>query len=134
MADIEVRGLGDAAFPSHSNERCVTMQPDVSPDHAAVLHLLTAPQIAGRAAPYVRATDPDFAGLGREAETMSSGEALLVGIARDLWTAERTIGLVDVVRRLDPHAFERVVQALKIARGQMTRGVLAAETVGEIAA
>jgi ABC-type branched-subunit amino acid transport system ATPase component len=80
------------------------------------------------------ATDPDFAGLGREAETMSSGEALLVGIARDLWTAERTIGLVDVVRRLDPHAFERVVQALKIARGQMTRGVLAAETVGEIAA
>ena len=110
------------------------MQRDVSPDHAAVLHVLTAPQIAGRAAPYVRTADPDFAGLEREAETMSGGEALLVEIARDLWTAERTIGLVDVVRRLDPHAFERVVQALKIARGQVTRGALAAETVGEIAA
>lgn len=112
------------------------MQRDVSPEHAAVLHVLTAPQIARRAAPYVRTADPDFAGLGREAETMSSGQALLVDVARDLWTAERTVGLVDVVRRLDPQAFARVVQALTIARGLANpRGVPAtAESLGEIAA
>ena len=28
---------------------------------------------------------------------MSGGEALLVRVARDLWTAERTVGLADVV-------------------------------------
>jgi hypothetical protein len=66
---------------------------------------------------------------------MSSGEALLVDVARDLWTAERTVGLVDVVRKLDPQAFARVVQALTIARGQATRGVPAAgEILGEVAA
>ena len=112
------------------------MQRDVSPDHAAVLHVLTAPQIAVRAAPYLGQTDPDFAGLGREAETMSSGQALLVDVARDLWTAERTVGLADVVRKLDPHAFARVVQALTIARGSaLPEGVPAtAESMGEIAA
>jgi hypothetical protein len=135
------------------------MQRDVSPDHAAVLHVLTAPQIAGRAAPYLGQAGPDFAGLGREAETMSSGQALLVDVARDLWTAERkpsstvlllrarcpakraervgrTVGIVDVVRRLDPHAFARVVQALTIARGSaLPQGVPAtAESLGEIAA
>jgi hypothetical protein len=100
------------------------MQRDVSPEHAAVLHVLTAPQIAGRAAPYLGTAEPDFAGLGCETETMSSGETLLVGVARDLWTAERTVGLVDVVRRLDPYAFTRVVQALTIARGTpIPRGV-----------
>jgi hypothetical protein len=134
--DTEVRGPGDDAFPSHSNERCVTMQRDVSPEHAAVLHVLTAPQIARRAAPYLTTADPDFAGLGLEAETMSSGQALLVDVARDLWTAERTVGLVDVVRRLDPQAFARVVQALTIARGLANpRGVPAtAASLGEIAA
>jgi hypothetical protein len=112
------------------------MQRDVSPDHAAVLHVLTAPQIAGRAAPYLEAAEPDFAGLGRETETMSSGQTLLVDVARDLWTAERTVGLVDVVRKLDPHAFARVVQALTIARGNaVPQGVPAtAESLGEIAA
>jgi hypothetical protein len=112
------------------------MQRDVSPDYAAVLHVLTAPQIAGRAALYLGPAGPDFAGLGREAETMSSGQALLVEVARDLWTAERTVGLVDVVRKLDPHAFARVVQALTIARGNaLPPGVPAtAENLGEIAA
>lgn len=111
------------------------MQQHVGPDHAAVLHVLSAPQIAGRVAPYLRNADPDFAGLVREAETMSGGEALLVDVARDLWTAERTVGLVDVVRRLDPQAFARVVQALTIARGQTTRGVPATTaSLGEIAA
>ncbi len=112
------------------------MQRDVSPDHAAVLHVLTAPQIASRTAPYLRQADPDFAGLGREAKTMSSGQVLLVDVARDLWTAERSVGIVDVVRRLDPHAFARVVQALTIARGSaLPQGVPAtAESLGEIAA
>jgi hypothetical protein len=112
------------------------MQRDVSPDHAAVLHVLSAPQIAGRAAPYLAGADPDFAGLGREAETMSSGETLLVLIARDLWTGERTVGVVDMVRRLDPHAYTRVVQALTIARGSASpRGVPAgAASRGALAA
>jgi hypothetical protein len=111
------------------------MERDVSPDHAAVLHVLAAPQIAGRAAPYLAGTDPDFAGLGREAETMSSGEALMVQIARDLWTGERTVGVVDVVRRLDPHAYARVVQALTIARGSANpRGVPATVASRDLAA
>jgi hypothetical protein len=122
-------------FRNHPNERCVTMQRDVSTDHAAVLHVLNAPQIAGRAAPYLTAADPDFAGLGREAESMSSGQALLIRIACDLWTAERTVGLVDVVRKLDAQAFARVVQALTIARGSaIPRGVPAtAESLGDLA-
>jgi len=93
------------------------MQREISSDHAAVLHVLAAPQIAHRTARFVGDDDIDFAGLGAEVETMSGGEALLVHIARDLWTAERTVGLVDVARRLDSAGFARVVQALTIARG-----------------
>jgi hypothetical protein len=90
---------------------------DLSPDHAAVLHVLTAPQIARRAAPHLDGDAPDFSALVAEAKTMSGGEALLIEIARNLWTAERTVGLTDIARRLDPHAFARVLEALRIARG-----------------
>jgi hypothetical protein len=107
------------------------MHRDVSPDHAAVLHVLTAPQIVLRTAPYLGGDEPDFAGLGRECETMSSGEALLVRIARDLWTAEQKVGLTDVTRRLDERGFTRVVEALRLARSLDWRDVttvLAAES------
>src|SRR5260370_36129048 len=59
-------------------------------EYAAVRYVLTAPQIAHRAAPYLRDGDFDFAGLGEESETMSNGESLLVRIARELWLAEKT--------------------------------------------
>jgi ABC-type uncharacterized transport system ATPase subunit len=102
------------------------MQREISSDQAAVLHVLTAPQIARRVVPYVDGDEIDFAGLAVEAETMSGGEALLVHIARDLWTAERTVGVVDVARRLDASGFARVVQALTIARGSYSRDLLQA--------
>ena len=101
------------------------MQRDVSPDHAAVLHLLSAALIAGRTAPYLTDNDPDFWGLDVESETMSSGEALLIRIASDLWTAQRTVSLTDVVRKLDAASFTRVVEALRLARGRTP--LLAAE-------
>jgi hypothetical protein len=93
------------------------MQGTIVPDHAAVRHVLSAPLIASRTAPYVSEDDFDFVGLERERETMSGGGSLLVGIARDLWTAEHTVGITDVVRRLDTANFTRVVEALRIARG-----------------
>jgi ABC-type uncharacterized transport system ATPase subunit len=86
-------------------------------DYAAVRHVLSAPQIASRTAAYVQADDFDFSGLGREAETMSGGDRVLVAIAHELWHAERKAGLWELVRRLDTGSFERVLEALRIARG-----------------
>jgi energy-coupling factor transporter ATP-binding protein EcfA2 len=86
-------------------------------DYAAVRHVLSAPQIASRTAAYVQADDFDFTGLDREAETMSGGEKVLVAIAHELWHAERKAGLWELVRRLDTGSFERVLEALRIARG-----------------
>ena len=105
------------------------MQRDISPDYAAVLHVLTAPLIAERTARYIDGDDPDIWGLEMETETMSSGEALLVRIACDLWTAQRTVGLTDVARRLDADSFTRVVEALRIARGRTA--LLAPEALEE---
>ena len=92
------------------------MQRVIAPVHAAVLHVLAAPQIDRRTAQYLADEHVDFDGLAVEALTMSGGEALLVRVARDLWTAERSVGLVDVVHRLDTRNFARVVDALRIAR------------------
>jgi hypothetical protein len=79
--------------------------------------VLSAPQTAGRTAPYIAEHDFDFVGLDREAETMSRGEQLLVQIAGDLWNAERAVGVRDLVRKLDQRHFERVIEAFRIARG-----------------
>ena len=92
------------------------MQRVIAPVHAAVLHVLAAPQIDRRTAQYLADENVDFDGLLVEARTMSGGEALLVRVARDLWTAERTVGLADVVQKLDARSFTRVVDALRIAR------------------
>jgi hypothetical protein len=94
------------------------MHHHVSPDYTAVAHVLGAPTITARTAQHLRDGTPDFGGLLVEAETMSGGEALLVLVARDLWAAERTVGVVDLVRRLDAGSFSRVVEAMRIARGE----------------
>jgi hypothetical protein len=86
-------------------------------NYDAVRHLLAAPGIAQRTDRYIRADDFDFAGLAHESKTMSGGEALLVRIAHGLWHAEHSAGLWEVVRRLDSAGFERVLEALRIARG-----------------
>ena len=89
----------------------------IVPDYEAVRHVLSAPQIASRAARYIDRDDFDFAGLVRETETMSSGEKLLVDIANDLWSAKREVGVCDLVRKLDQSNFDRVLEAFRIARG-----------------
>jgi hypothetical protein len=85
-------------------------------EYLAVRHLLTAPRIAARTAPFIDADNFDFDSLTREAETMSGGEQLLVRIADELWSAQRRTGLCELVRRLDSENFERVLHALRIAR------------------
>jgi hypothetical protein len=87
-------------------------------EHAAVRHILSAPAIAGRTARYVGADDIDVAGLLAETPTMAGGEALLVRIAIELWSAEKSAGLWELPRRLDRRNFERVLEALEIARGE----------------
>jgi ABC-type uncharacterized transport system ATPase subunit len=86
-------------------------------EYVAVRHLLTAPRIAARTAPFIGEESFDFDALAREAEAMSGGEQLLVRIADELWSAERHAGLSELVRRLDIENFERVLQALRLARG-----------------
>jgi ABC-type iron transport system FetAB ATPase subunit len=87
-------------------------------EYEAVRHVLTAPHIARRTAAFITADDFDFAGLAREAETMSGGESVLVRVARTLWLAEPAAGLWEIVRRLDAASFDRVAEALRIARGE----------------
>ena len=85
-------------------------------EYDAVRHVLTAPRIAGRTAPFIGPDDFDFVGLEREAETMSGGEEILVRVAEELWLAERRVGLWELVRRLDHENFTRVLEALRIGR------------------
>ena len=92
-------------------------------EHAAVTHILTAPLIARRTAPYLLDDDFDWAGLARETETMSGGEALLVEIAYELWHAEKVVGIWELANRLDADNFRRVMAALSIYRG----GIASAE-------
>lgn len=87
------------------------------PEYAAVCHILAAPAVAPRTAPYVREDDFDWDGLHHEAATMSGGERLLVNLAAELWSAEKTTGLWEIPRRLDAENFRRVIEALYICRG-----------------
>lgn len=87
------------------------------PEYEAVRHILAAPPIARRTAPYVGRDDFDWQGIAAEAATMSDGEALLVGIAEELWRAEKRTGLWELPRRLDERNFERVLEALRLCRG-----------------
>ena len=91
------------------------------PDHLAVRHILTSPRIADRATPFIGEDGVDWYPLLVEAETMSSGESLLVRIAYDLWHAERRRRLCrELPRRLDRASFGRVVEALELSRGELS--------------
>lgn len=96
-------------------------------EHAAVSHILTAPLIARRTAPYLTSDDFDWAGLGRETDTMSGGEALLVEIAYELWHAEKVVGIWELASRLDADNFRRVMAALAIYRGATSASQAAAD-------
>jgi hypothetical protein len=94
-----------------------------STDYGAVFHILGAPAIRGRVTPFIRAGEIDWRGLLAEARRMSGGEALLVRIAHDLWQGERDISqgeigvaIWEIPRRLDADSFERVLEALTVAR------------------
>ncbi len=95
-------------------------------EYRAVLYILGTPGLWERAAPYVRSDDLDWNGLFEEARTMSGGQTLLVMIAYELWTAEKTVGLWEIVRRLDAGAFARVVEALVMSRGSFEETLRAA--------
>jgi hypothetical protein len=90
-----------------------------SAEFAAVLHILRAPTVWRRARKHVGPDEVDWPSLLAETETMSGGEGLLVRIAHELWNAEKSVGLWEIERRLDPLAFERVLGALRIARGEV---------------
>jgi hypothetical protein len=96
------------------------------PEEVAVRHILSAPAIASRTAPFIGPDGFDFAALAAEQERMSGGEALLVRIAAELWRAEKQVGLWELPRRLDQGNFRRVVEALAIARGDVPLAGLAA--------
>ncbi len=89
----------------------------MSTEYDAVRYLLTEPRIATRTAPYIGDHGFDFAGLAHAAEALSGGERLLVRIAEELWSAQKLAGFWELVRRLDLDDFERVLEALRIARG-----------------
>lgn len=93
------------------------MQAQQVPEYLGVRHILTAPQLVPRTAPYIGERDFDFDGLHHEAATMSGGEQLLVRIASDLWNASGDVKLSDVVRRLDRANFVRVLDGLSLTRG-----------------
>lgn len=98
------------------------MSDALSPDHAAVRHILTSPSIAARTARYFGHDDFDWNGLLMEAHTMSMGEGVLVRIAYDLWEANGVVASWELARRLDRRALERVVEAFYIARGELGPG------------
>ena len=91
----------------------------LGPDVAAIGHILRSPRIVGRTSGYVGADGVDWSGLLDEATRMSGGERLLVEIAYDLHEAGRSIGVWELARRLDRASFERVLEALRIARGEL---------------
>jgi len=88
------------------------------PGYLAVRHILTSPRIAGRTAPHIGEEGFSWYPLLVEAETMSSGESLLVQIAYDLWHGNGDVRLWELPRRLDRSSFDRVVKALELSRGE----------------
>jgi hypothetical protein len=98
------------------------------PQHLAVRHILTSPTIAGRATPHIGDDGIRWEPLLVEAETMSSGESLLVRIAYDLWHADNSVALWELPRLLDRQSFRRVVEALAFSRGEIPESGL--EAVG----
>jgi hypothetical protein len=96
------------------------------PDHLAVRHILASPAIAERVTPFVGADGVDWYPLLVEAESMSSGESLLVRIAYDLWHASGDVALWELPRGLDRTSFRRVVEAPGLSRGELSEDELEA--------
>jgi hypothetical protein len=89
------------------------------PGYFAVRHILTSPSLGGRTAAHIGDRDFDWPGLLRAAETMSGGQQLLVAVAYDLWEAKGIVGLRELPNRLDRASFERVLDALRLCRGDV---------------
>jgi hypothetical protein len=83
----------------------------------AVRHILSSPLIDERTRDYVGDEAIEWGGIEREAATMSDGGRFLVSVAVDLWGAEKRTGVYEISSRLDHTNFERVLHALRIARG-----------------
>ncbi len=92
--------------------------PAVPPEYTAARHIFRAPALAGRLSPFIADADFDWAGIFTEARTMSTGQRLLIRAAHDLWTADRSVGISELARQLDGPGFTRVMQALRICRGE----------------
>lgn len=80
--------------------------------------ILESPTIASRTRPHVRNGQIDWLALLAETQTMSGGERVLVRVAHDLAEAGGLAGIWEVPYRLGPGSFERVIAALRIARGR----------------
>lgn len=92
------------------------------PEAAAVRHILASPTIASRCEPYLAGDAIDWTGLFAESESMSGGEQLLVSVASDLATREGSVALWELSERLARPTFDRVLEALELARGdEVTR-------------
>jgi hypothetical protein len=99
---------------SRRQERAVTTH--ASPVYAAVHHILTAPVLAGRCAPYLHASDVDWDGLLAQTHAMSSAQVTLVRVAHDLWDGRHQVSLWELPTRLGPSSFDRVIQAMHLYR------------------
>ena len=92
------------------------------PGTAAARHVLSSPTIASRCAPYLSGEAIDWSGLFAEAETMSGGEQLLVSVASDLARRQCSVALWELSERLARPTFDRVLEALDVARGDAVPG------------
>ena len=88
------------------------------PEYTAARHIFGAPALGGRLAPFIADDDFNWAGIFTEARTMSAGQRLLIQAAYDLWTADKSVSISELTRQLDGPGFTRVVQALRICRGE----------------
>ena len=103
--------------PAATPESAARLTPD--PAFAAVRHILTAPAIAPRTARFIRADGFDWFGLFVEADRMSSGQSALVRVAFDVWEGTGDVDLWELVRTLDERSLQRVLDGLRIARGEL---------------
>ena len=99
----------------------ITPEPGRPPEYTAVQHILSSPAVLARCRPHIGADDFDWPALLAAAETMSSGEQLLVRIAYDLWEAKGIVGVWELPRLLDGPNFRRVIAALGMCRGDVDR-------------